>query len=56
MRLQIFLLNVENKAKTIEFANKMLAIDNNITIENFIADKKKTKRYKNTNLSKVINN
>ena len=43
MRLQNFLLNVENKADAIEFASEMLTINNDITIENFIVNEKKSK-------------
>ena len=56
MRLQNFSLSIENKTNAIEFANEILIIDNDITIENFIVDEKKTKRHENTNLLKAMSN
>ena len=39
MKLQNLFLNVENKIVVVQFANKILIIDNEITIKNFIYDK-----------------
>ena len=38
-----FFLNVKNKIAVVKFANEILIINNNVTIENFIVDKKKNK-------------
>ena len=43
MRLQNFFLSVENKIAVVQFANEILAIDNEITIENFIHDEFESK-------------
>ena len=41
--ITIFFLNIKNIVVVIEFANEILIINNNVTIENFIANKKKNK-------------
>ena len=51
--ITIFLI-VKNKIVIIKFANEILIIKKNVTIENFIVNKKK--RYKNTNLLKTTIN
>ena len=38
MKFQNFFLNVENKIVVVQFANKILIINNKITIKNFIHD------------------
>ena len=43
MRLQNLFLNIENKIVAVEFANEILIIDNNVTIENPTADEKRNK-------------
>ena len=43
MKLQNFFLNAENKIVVAQFANEILIIDNEITIENFIHDEFESK-------------
>ena len=43
MRFQKFFLSVENKTVVAQFANEILTIDNEITIENFIHDEFESK-------------
>ena len=43
MKLQNLFLNVENKIVAAQFANEVLIIDNEITIENFTHDELENK-------------